>query len=200
VGSLLSRVDNGGGVGVANLTDSQVNFINLGVRANVGMVLYNLTTGLSGEVTAVTANTLTATGVLWTDGQRYRIVTIDAQQIASIENFLDITAADVSSAVAAQAACDCTLQPWASDYLAKINIIETAMFYNCPCANPKITEEQQTAFIEWANTQLELIRTGEIALCEGDTGKSYPSFGYAEIAHTAWGEATIIDNYTRRTS
>ncbi len=200
VSNFLSRVDNSGGAGNAALTDTTVNFVTLGVIANVGMVLYNLTTNLSGPVTAVTATTITATGVLWSNGDQYRITLINAMEIAQIEQYLDITGADVSSAVAAQDACDCTFQSWVAGYLAKINLIEAAMFYNCNCASPKLSEDMKNSFIEWANTQLELIRNGDIILCEGDSGRHYPAIGYAEIAHTVWEEAEILQNYILKNS
>ncbi|GAH39879.1 unnamed protein product, partial [marine sediment metagenome] len=67
-------VDDGAGAAVAFLTDSQADFADLGFEANVGMLLYNLTESTEGPITAVTATTLTATGVTWTDGDSYRAV------------------------------------------------------------------------------------------------------------------------------
>src|SRR4030067_892174 len=52
--STMKGLDNGGGMGAGFLTDTQANFTNVGVKANQGMILYNLTTGLYGPVTAVT--------------------------------------------------------------------------------------------------------------------------------------------------
>lgn len=197
--STLKGLDDGGGVGVATLTDSQANFINAGIKANVGMILYNLTTGLSGPVTAVTQNTLVATGVLWTNGQAYRITSLSGAEIAAIEMYLDITAADVSAALAATGACSCTWQSWVADWLAKLNIIEAAAFYSCPCGGPSLSVEQKQNFLEWATEQLRALRDGEVPVCVGDTGKNYPAVGSAEINYNDWSAVQIIDNYNSRT-
>lgn len=193
-----SSVDNSGLLAQAFLTDTQIDFIKLGVRANVGMRLYNVTTGLFGPVTAVTPTTLTATGVTWNTGASYRIATLDTAQRSTVEMYLDLTAADIHAALAAQDACACTWQSWVSGYLGKINIIEASMFYNCPCAQPSLSEEQKARYMEWSKDQLTQIRDGNIAVCEGDTGKTYPAFGIAEIAYTSWQELEIADNYARR--
>jgi len=196
--STLKGLDNGGGVGVASLTDTQVNFLNTGIEANKGMILYNLTTGLSGPVTAVTATTVTATGVVWTNGQAYRITALTAAEISSIEMYLEVTAADINAALAATGACACTWQSWVWGWLAKLNIIEAAAFYSCPCGNTRLTDDQKANLLTWATAQLEELRNGNIVVCEGDTGKTYPAIGWAELNLTAWSEIEIIDNYDKR--
>jgi hypothetical protein len=100
--------------------------------------------------------------------------------------------------LAAQGACDCTWQSWVPNYLAKLNIIEAAAFFMCTCAQPKLSAEQKNNLLEWATEQIKTIRDGEIAVCEGDTGKDYPAVGWAEIAHTAWEDIEIADNYRKR--
>ena len=193
----LKGLDNGGGIGVANLTDTQVNFLNTGIEANKGMILYNLTTGLSGPVTAVTATTVTATGVLWTNGQAYRITALTAAEISSIEMYLEVTAADINAALAATGACACTWDSWVLGWLAKLNIIEAAAFYSCPCGNTRLTDDQKANLLTWATAQLEELRNGNIAVCSGDTGKTYPAIAIAQINHTAWSELEIIENYAK---
>jgi hypothetical protein len=198
-GNTLKRVDNGGGVGVAVLTDTQANFQNAGIQANKGMILYNLTTGVSGPVIAVTATTLTASSVTWSNGDIYRVTALTGAEIASIDMYLEVTAADISAAMAATGACSCTLQSWAWDWLTKLNIIEAAAFYSCPCGNTRLTDDQKTNLLTWATAQLEELRNGNIAICSGDTGKTYPAIGWAEINHTAWSELEIIEHYDQRT-
>ena len=195
--STLKRVDNGGGVGVAVLTDTQANFQNAGIQANKGMVLYNLTTGVSGPVTAVTITTLTATGVTWSNGDVYRVTALTGAEIASIEMYLDVTAADINAALAATGACSCTWQSWVLGWLAKLNIIEAAAFYSCPCGNTRLTDDQKANLLTWATAQLEELRNGNITVCEGDTGKTYPAIAIAEVNHTAWSELEIIENYAK---
>lgn len=199
--SLLSRTHDGSN-DAAVLSDSQANFQSNGVRANVGMVLYNLTDGSSGVVTALTQTTLTATlaggvGNDWDTGDIYRIVTIDTEEIARANQYLDITAADVHAALAAQDACDCSLSDWGLGLLKKLNIIDAASFYTCSCMVSLSTEER-AALREWMTAQLELIRMGKVDVCSGATGSEYPYLGIAEIAYTRFSAAQIIANRIAR--
>lgn len=189
----------GAGPADASLQDARVNFLNMGVEANVGMVLYNLTAGTSGPVTAVTANTVTATGVTWAANAQYRISAISAAEIATIEMYLDITAADIHAARAATGGCDCTLQSWAMDFFAKVNIIEAGAFHTCSCGAPRLSDDAKQNILTWANGQLEALRNGTLAVCEGDTGKEYPAVGWAEISYNDWNTIQISDNYDART-
>ena len=47
---------------------------------------------------------------------------------------------------------------------------------------------------------LDAIRTGAIELCEGETGKDYPAYGYAEQAWEEGTAAQIIANQYARTN
>jgi hypothetical protein len=200
----LHRVDNGGGAGIAFLTDTQTDFLAAGVQAGVGMVLYNLTDLSSGPVTAVDENHITATlvggsGNHWHNGDEYRIVTITAQEIAVIEHYLDIAASDIHAALAAAGACDCATASWADEYLKKLNIIDAAAYYRCPCGQPQLSDEMRTAYLEWMSEQLRLLRTGEQDICDGATGAMYPSSAWAEHSFTDMNAAKIIVNRMRRT-
>lgn len=199
-GGYIKSIDNGGGAGVPMLTDTQVDFFKLGAKAGEGMLLYNVTTGYVGPVTAVTEHTLTATGVVWSNGNVYRFSSLDVSERSTIEGYLDITAADISAALASVGACTCTLAAWAWELLKKINIIEAAAFYVCPCARPNLTDVRKAAFITWANEQFTLIRTGDIELCQGDTGSKFPAAGVIEYSNTMWNAAQIIINDTDRKS
>ncbi len=194
VESMLSGYDDSGGAANAALSVSIASFLEWGVEAGKGMVLYNLTTDLSGPVTAATATTLTATGVTWTDADRYRITPLTATEQATIEQYLDITANDIHIAVAAVGGCDCSLASWAEEYLKKLNIIETGAFHQCPCARPGLTSDERTAFLAWADRQLELIRTGKYELCADATGGDWPSIGWASQSLTERNAAQIIAN------
>jgi hypothetical protein len=162
VGSLLKGEHGGAGPGDAALSDAGVNFLNAGVKPNVGMVLYNLTAGTDGPVTAATEHTLTATGVTWDPLDVYRIVMITAAQRSTIEHYLDVTAGDIHAARAASGGCDCTLAGWAHEHLEKLNIIEAGIFHECPCGDPKITDEQRRLYQEFITDQLAQIRDGRI--------------------------------------
>ena len=195
-GVILQNVDDSGGAGNAFLTDSTVNFTAAAsrVEANVGMILYNTTAGTNGPVTAVTAHTLTATGVTWDDGDGYRIVLIDAIERSTIELYLDIAASDLHAAMAQSGMCDCTLASWARGFLAKLNIIDAASYYQCTCGQPKMTDEMRGRYLDWCSTQLEAIRTGALELCDGATGSEFPAVGWAQQGWTPQITAEIIFN------
>lgn len=120
--------------------------------------------------------------------------TDDAGVVAEVNSYLDLAAADVHAALAAVGACDCTLASWAAPYLKKLNIIDAAVIHNCPCGN-RISDEQRRTWTEWLDRQYELIRTGKIALCAGDTSADFPAFATAEHSWTTWNEAGLITKY-----
>jgi hypothetical protein len=198
VGSLLKGEHGGAGPADAALSDAGVNFLNAGVKPNVGMVLYNLTAGTDGPVTAATEHTLTATGVTWDPLDVYRIVMITAAQRSTIEHYLDVTAGDIHAARAASGGCECTLASWAHEHLEKLNIIEAGIFHECPCGDPKITDEQRRLYQEFITDQLAQIRDGRIELCEGATGSEFPAIGIAEQTVTEFNQALITMNTWQR--
>lgn len=190
----ISRVHDGADEALS-LTDSMAHFKTKGVLAGQGMVLYNLTDGSQGYVTAVTDTNLEATlsgGVdnFWARGDQYLITTIDAFERATIENYLELTASDVASAVAAGGQCDCTATAWGLALLKKLNIIDAMSFYTCPCLNSlEDTERQQLR--NWMSDQLELIRTGKVDIC-GGPGSEGAAFGTSKEAVTPFARAQII--------
>lgn len=204
VSAILLGTDDSGGAGNAFLTDSQVDFRRFGARANVGMILWNLTDGSEGPITAVTPNTITATLAggpdnLWDDGDAYRFVTITAVESSAIENALDIAAGDIHAFLASVGACDCTLAAWAANFLAKMNYIEAAAYYKCPCASPRFTETQRERLFEQMNDVMVQIRMGQLEVCAGHTGADFPAIGIAQMGVTDMAAARIIFDYERKT-
>lgn len=121
----------------------------------------------------------------------------DATQVATVNGFLDIAAADVHVALAAVGACDCTLASWALVYLKKLNIIDAAVIQNCPCGT-RLSDEQRQRWMDWLDKQFGLIASGKLTVCQGDTGADYPAFGIVEHSWTPWNEAEIIANESVR--
>ena len=195
---MLHSYDDSGGGPNASLQDADGHFVTNSVAANVGMILYNVTTGLSGAVTAVTETTITATGVTWTDGDEYRIVTITGEEIAIIEQYLDVAASDLHAALAASGACDCTLAPWATAYLEKLNIIDAASWHQCDCGQPQMSDQRKQSLMDWCSAQLLAIRLGQLELCDGETGSDFPAIGWAEQSLTDFSTAEIIYNASMR--
>lgn len=199
--SRIARVHTGAN-NAAILTDSMARFRNKGVRADVGMIVYNLTDGSQGVVTAVDDNNITATLTGGTDndwdaGDSYLIVTIDAFERASIEHYLEITASDVHSALAAQGACDCDLSPWGLQLAKKLNIIDAASFTQCGCM-VKLSPEERQQYRNWMDARLEEIRTGKVDLCDGGTGSEAPAFVSVKEAVTEFAAAQIVSDRIAR--
>jgi hypothetical protein len=156
------------------------------------MLLYNVTDGVSGPITAVTAHTVTATGVTWDDGDAYRVVAIDVAERSTIELYLDIAASDIHAALAASGACDCNLASWAEGFLAKLNVIDAAAYYTCSCGSPKMTDDRKQNLLVWCSNQLEAIRDGRLELCDGQAGSEFPALRWAQQGWTDWNVAKII--------
>ncbi len=200
ISSLLSGVDTSGAippVPSATLIDPTQNFLIHGARANTGQILYNLSRGQVGKITSATETTLVATGVDWYDGETYQVVFINAAEIAQIEHWLNTTAGDIRAALGAAGATSCTYSCWGANFLAEINIILARIFFDCPCA-PTLTDGEKSKYADMVAERLKQIRSGEVDVCEGETGSLFPAIGWAEQAHTEWNAARIIVNDTNR--
>lgn len=114
---------------------------------------------------------------------------------AEVNRILRLAASNIHAARAAQGACDCTLAPWATDYLVELNCIVALVTYNCNCSSIKtLSAEDRAIWADWARAQLEDIRTGRIELCDGQTGIEYPAWGVAQYSFTERNWAKIIVN------
>lgn len=178
-----------------SLTDSMARFKSKGVAANEGMILYNLTDGSQGYVTAVTDTNLEAAlagGVdnFWEPGDVYLITAIDAFERATIENYLTITASDVAAAVSAGGQCDCAISAWGAALLMKLNIIDALSFYTCPCMT-QLTDVERQQYRNWMDARLEEIRTGKVDIC-GGPGSDGPAFGSSKEAVTVFAASQIV--------
>lgn len=193
IDQIITGYDDSGGVGNAFVTDSLAEFITNGVLASVGMVLYNLTKNTNGEVTAISDTTLTATGVVWDDGDLYRIVPITRKDIARLNMMLELSAGSIHAARAASGGCDCTVSAWASDYLAQLNVVSAAIMFTCPCGD-NLTDERKASLMEWLDAQLMAIREGKLELCAGATGADFPAIAIAQYGNTDWNKARIVYN------
>lgn len=189
-----------GAMAAPTLTDSQGDFLTRGVQPNVGMILYNLTQGTDGPVTAVTQTTITATGVTWDTADLYRICLINGIEISTIEHYLNVAAGDIIVALAASGQCDCNWSAWALStdttvgLLAKLNIIDAAAYYNCKCGSTQFSSGERDNYLKWMSEQLRQLRDGELDICQGATGKNFPAMGWAQQGHSEFQMAQIIWN------
>lgn len=200
IGNLLVGNHEGAGPADVALQVSTGNFVQFGLRPNIGQVLYNTTQSTSGVITAVTDTTVTATGVTWNNGDAFRVSTMNGTEIATAEHYLNITAVDITIAVRSVGACDCTWWSEFDDWARKINIIEAGILHRCPCASPQISDAQLQIFSQWADQQLQRITTMEFDPCDGETGKNWPVTGWAEQAVNEFAAGNIIFNDILRNS
>lgn len=120
-------------------------------------------------------------------------------EAASIQTFLNLSAVDIDSALAGIGALDCTKEAWATTYLAKLNVIESAVVHQCPCGRTKISDDMRQAWLQWLDRQFELIRLQKIELCAGATTADFAAIGVAEYSFTDYNKALLIINRAMRT-
>ena len=202
---ILAGYDDSGGAGNVFLTNSTADFINGPDAIEVGHWCKNVTDGSEGPITARTQTTVTATltggtNNDWDDGDLYYLMPITANERAIITLYLTTAASDIHASLAATGACDCTLASWATVYLQKLNIFDAAVRHNCPCGQPLLTDDQRSMWLDWVSTQLGLLRTAEIEVCDGETGSDFAYTGWAEQGVTEFARARIIAKDVLRNS
>lgn len=125
------------------------------------------------------------------------------QQEATINNYLNIAASNIHVARAASNGCDCSLAPWATEYLKLLNIVIAASFYSCPCGRPGtslMSDDTRHSYREWAQGQIDAIRDMRLELCDGETSSEFPVVGWAEQGVTEFAKAQIVLNDILRNS
>ena len=120
---------------------------------------------------------------------------------SEINRKLELAAGNVNAALAAQGACDCTLARWARQYLIELNCIIALITYNCQCTTIRaLSSEDRATFAEWARDQLSQIRSGQLELCDGETGSEFPYTSWADQGTTEFARTRIIVNDVLRNS
>ncbi len=114
-----------------------------------------------------------------------------------VEQVLKDVSADISAVLAATGSCDCAWAAWVPAYLRKLTVIEAAIFHKCPCSRARLSDSDRTQWLTWLDMQHALLRTGELIVCAGETGKDYPAGGYVEQPWTEWSAARILERLNR---
>lgn len=179
-----------------HVDDTTVDFTALQIA--VGMPIRNATTGLYGKVTAVAATQLGTTGLNWSTGDTYWLLPISAREVATIEAFLNIAAGTIHVARQATDGCNCSLDSGVLDFLRHLNVVMAAVWHNCPCGKPNISDSLRQGYLTWAQAQIDAITSGALELCAGETGTGFPAIGWAEQGLTPWREAEIIAAYIQK--
>jgi len=120
---------------------------------------------------------------------------------SEINRLLELAAANINAARAAQGACDCTLASWADYYLTDLNCVIALVTFNCQCTTIRaLSAEDRAVWSAWANDQLSQIRTGQIELCDGETGAEFAYTSWADQGVTEFARTRIIVNDVLRNS
>ena len=117
---------------------------------------------------------------------------LNASERSAIEDALDMAAGDIHVARMTVGGCDCTLSSGALVYLGRLNLVLAAITRKCACAPVNLSDGERSAFLTWAQAQLDAISSGRLELCDGETGTAFPAFGWAEHAGTEFSRAEII--------
>ena len=125
---------------------------------------------------------------------------VNDDEEAQLNRTLRLAATRINMARQAQGACDCTLSATSVEYLKYLNCILAIAFYNCKCTNLNVTVEEKKMYMEAALADLELIQTGKIELCAGETGADFPWTGSAQQGWTEATQVQIIVNDILRNS
>ena len=189
--SLLIGVHGGAGPADATLIDTTVDFLAAGAVGGTGQLLANTTQGTEGFITGATIDTLTATGVAWDALDAYRVSFLSTEERSTIEHYLNVAAGSIYGSLMAVNACDCTYGEGGAEFLAYINIVLARVFYDCPCTN-NLSDTEKQLYSQIANDALAMIRSGEIDVCQGETGSLWPTIGFAQHGWTEFSSAAII--------
>ena len=117
-----------------------------------------------------------------------------------IENYITKAAARINMALAANGQCDCTFNSYATEFLQELNLIGAAVLIHCPDCNRHLKVEEREFYEGWLGEQLELLRSGKLELCAGETAVDYPAGGFVQKSWTEWSESQIIYDTRRRNS
>jgi len=117
-----------------------------------------------------------------------------------INRYIQKSAARINLSLSVTGQCSCTFSAWASEFLQELNLIGAALLIHCPDCGNRFTKEEREFYSAWMGEQLELIRTGQLDLCDGATGVDYPALGWAEQSWTDFNAAHIVVNDVLRDS
>lgn len=125
---------------------------------------------------------------------------LTSEEQTSWQAALDLTAGNIHAVLAQTAACDCTLASWATNYLAKLNVLEAALLRQCGCGMSPLTDEDKGLYKAILDTEYERILTGQIDVCQDATGINYPAADFIQQALTPWSAGQIVINRIKKTS
>jgi len=104
-------------------------------------------------------------------------------------------AARINMSLSASGQCDCTWNSYAEDFLQELNMVAAALLTHCPDCSRHFNADEKEFYHGWLSDQLELLRSGKLELCQGETAVDYPAWGIVQQRLTDRGAAQMIANY-----
>lgn len=123
---------------------------------------------------------------------------LSSDEAAEIDDVLEFVAPNLHAVLAQTGQCDCSLSEWGLNFLKKLNVIEALITGRCRCGMDNLRLEEKQFWQEQLTSQYALIRTGELDLCDGATGKDYPAADIMQQSLTSWNAGRIIWNTRMR--
>jgi hypothetical protein len=105
------------------------------------------------------------------------------------------SAARINMSLSASGQCDCTWNEWADHFLQELNMIGAALLIHCPDCSRHFNADEKEYYSGWLGEQLELLRSGKLELCRGETAVDYPAWGIIQYRLTDRSAAQMIANY-----
>ena len=125
------------------------------------------------------------------DFESYWDIEVDLDMEADINRRLELAASNIHIAMLSVDACDCSMSATAEAYVKMLNLVLQAVLFPVNCG-PELDDGDLRRLSEWANEQLDQIKTRKIELCDGETGSAFPSVGYFERSSTPFAAVDII--------
>jgi len=110
-----------------------------------------------------------------------------------------LAAAEIHAALNASDQGSCARDEWADTFLNLLNLIGAVLLTEQDNLR-QLTDADLSRYQDWKNDLLNKIRTGEMAICSGETNKDYPAFSTAPQSWTPEAAANIIRNRIQKES
>lgn len=114
-----------------------------------------------------------------------------------IQNHINMAKGEIDMALAAFGQGDCDLSEAATGFLKLLNVIGTVLITEFDNVR-FLTEGDLARYQQWKDGMINRLISGEITVCDGETGINYPAFATAERAYTPEGAVKILQNYWKR--
>lgn len=115
----------------------------------------------------------------------------------TLQRNIDMAASEVNMSLQASGQFTCNKSEEGNMFLKLLNIVGAMLLTEWD--NARFLEQfDRTRYQDWKDSNLELLRTGHMELCEGETNVDYPAVATAEVGYTPEAMDEILRNYYLR--